>query len=62
MLDPNGNTLTWYKEGPALLREEGVLMCDVIRNPAGLLQQEMTRIVSAGGSVRKINTTVGDFT
>ena len=37
-------------------------MCDVIRNHAGLLQQTVMRIVSAGGSVRKINTTVGYFT
>lgn len=62
MLDPDGNTLSWYKEGPALLREEGGLMCDAIRNHAGLLQQTVLRIVSAGGSVNNGNTAAGDFT
>ena len=61
MLDPTGNALTWDKEGPAVLRE-GVLMCGVICYHAGLLQQAVMRIVSAGGSVHKINTAVGDFT
>jgi len=45
MSDPNGNTWTWYKEGPALHRKEGVLTCDVIRNHVGLLQQAAMRIV-----------------
>jgi len=37
-------------------------MCDVIGNHAGLLQQAVMRIVSAGGSVDNSNTAVGDFT
>lgn len=37
-------------------------MCDVIGNHAGLLQQVVMRIVSAGGSVSNINTAAGDFT
>ena len=62
MSDPNGNTLTWQKEGPALLWEERGLMCGVIGSHAGLLQQAVMRIVLAGGSVDNINTAVGDFT
>ena len=45
MSDPNGNTLTWQKEGPALLWEEWGLMCGVIGSHAGLLQQAVMRIV-----------------
>jgi len=62
MSDPNGNTWTWYKEGPALHRKEGVLTCDVIRNHVGLLQQAAMRIVTAGGSVNIVNTAAADFT
>jgi len=62
MSDPNGNTLTWYKEGSALPREERGLMCDVIPNHVGLLQRAVMWIVSASGSANKINTVVGDLT